>query len=106
MKSIELSAIGKPGPAAEPTAAPKPEALKAAREFESIFLRTLLSSLEKTTKSTGGGSLSAGQSAYGGMVVSAMADAMTSAGGIGLAEIIVKAMTHDQAAPPSGKGTQ
>jgi len=103
MKPIAPSAVGATTPQAEPKAAPKPAALEAAREFESIFLRTLLSSLEKTTKPASGGSLSAGQSAYGGMVVSAMADAMTSAGGIGLAEIIVKAMTQRDGPP---KGTQ
>jgi peptidoglycan hydrolase FlgJ len=106
MKPIDSSTIAKPAVAAEPTATPKPEVLKAAREFEAIFLRSLLSSLEKTTKTSGGGSLSAGQSAYGGMVVSAMADAMTSAGGIGLAEIIAKAMTVEANAPPTDKGTQ
>ena len=105
MNPLEASTMAKLLPAAETPAAPKPEVLKAAREFESIFLRTLLSSLEKTTK-TSGGSLSAGQSAYGGMVVGAMADAMSSAGGIGLTEVIVKAMTHQAAPPPSGKGTQ
>lgn len=106
MKPVELSAIPKAAVTVEAPPQPRADALKAAREFESIFLRSLLSSLEKTTKPASGGSLSAGQSAYGGMVVSAMADAMTQAGGIGLAEIIVKAMTHEATPPPAGKSSQ
>ncbi len=67
--------------------------LKVAREFESIFLRSLLSPLEKTTQVGKGGSLAAGQSAYGSMVVGAMADTMSTVGGIGLAEVITRALT-------------
>ncbi|MGC4092271.1 MAG: rod-binding protein [Polyangiaceae bacterium] len=68
------------------------EILKAAREFEAIFLRTLLAPLEKTTQVGKGGSMSAGQSAYGSMVVGAMADTLSSQGGIGLAEVIARAL--------------
>lgn len=70
---------------------PKPEVLKAAREFEAIFLRSLLSPLEKSTQLSGRSQV-AGQSAYGSMVVGALADSMSSAGGIGLTDIIAKAM--------------
>ena len=45
-----------------------PKALKAAKDFEAIFLRTLLSSLEKTTSINGGASKpTTGQSTYGSM---------------------------------------
>jgi Rod binding domain-containing protein len=72
-----------------------PQALKAAKDFEAIFLRTLLSSLEKTTSVKGGGKLDTGQSTYGSMVVGAMADQISSTGGIGLADIIAKSLaTH------------
>jgi Rod binding domain-containing protein len=74
----------------------KQEILKAAREFESIFLRSLLAPLEKTTQMGKSGSLSAGQSAYGSMVVGAMADTMSNVGGIGLAEVIARALNGSQ----------
>jgi Rod binding domain-containing protein len=74
----------------------KQEILKAAREFESIFLRSLLAPLEKTTQVGKSGSLSAGQSAYGSMVVGAMADTLSNVGGIGLAEVIARALNGSQ----------
>jgi Rod binding domain-containing protein len=70
-----------------------PKALKAAKDFEAIFLRTLLSSLEKTTSVKGGGKLDTSQSTYGSMVVGAMADQISQGGGIGLAEIVAKSLT-------------
>ena len=86
--------------AAEPK--PTAEMVKVAREFESIFLRALLTPLEKATKMSGNPMSQAGQSAYGGMVVGAMADSMSASGGIGLAEVIAKAMAQHQS---SGKET-
>jgi Rod binding domain-containing protein len=82
---------------AEPAADPK--ALKAAKDFEAIFLRTLLSSLEKTTSVSGGGKLSTGQSTYGSMIVGAMADQISGTGGIGLADIVAKSLAAHSPAP-------
>lgn len=76
-----------------------PKALKAAKDFEAIFLRTLLSSLEKTTSINGGGKLNTGQSTYGGMVVGALADNISSSGGIGLADIVAKSLATHMSAP-------
>jgi len=76
-----------------------PKALKAAKDFEAIFLRTLLSSLEKTTSINGGGKLNTGQSTYGGMVVGALADNISASGGIGLADIVAKSLATHMAAP-------
>jgi Rod binding domain-containing protein len=70
-----------------------PKALKAAKDFEAIFLRTLLSSLEKTTSMSGGGKLDTGQSTFGSMVVGAMADQISGSGGIGLADIVAKSLS-------------
>lgn len=76
-----------------------PKALKAAKEFEAIFLRTLLSSLEKTTAVSGGGKLNTSQSTYGSMVVGALADNISSTGGIGLADIVAKSLSSHGSAP-------
>ena len=82
--------------AIKPEAPVDPKALKAAKDFEAIFLRTLLSSLEKTTSMSGGANKpTTGQSTYGSMVVGALADNISGSGGIGLADIVAKSLsTH------------
>jgi Rod binding domain-containing protein len=85
--------------AAKPAEQADPKALKAAKDFEAIFLRTLLSSLEKTTAVSSGGKLSTSQSTYGSMVVGAMADQISGAGGVGLAEIVAKSLSAAGQAP-------
>jgi flagellar protein FlgJ len=66
------------------------EQRKAAQQFEAIFLRQLLGSLEKA----GGfaGSSDSGSAIFGSMMVSALADNAAASGGIGLADIIFQAM--------------
>jgi Rod binding domain-containing protein len=92
LNALHGATAAKPEPA-------DPKTLKAAREFEAIFLRTLLSSLEKTTSVKGGGKLDTGQSTYGSMVVGAMADQISQGGGIGLADIVAKSLTAHGTAP-------
>jgi len=94
----------KSGAAAKQAEPVDPRALQAAKDFEAIFLRTLLSSLEKTTSVSGSGRLDTGQSTYGGMVVGALADNISGSGGIGLAEIVAKSLsTHLSSAPAEPK---
>ena len=76
-----------------------PKALKAAKDFEAIFLRSLLSSLEKTTAVSGGGKLNTSQSTYGSMVVGALADNISGSGGIGLADIVAKSLSAHVTSP-------
>jgi Rod binding domain-containing protein len=76
---------------------PTPEQQKAARDFEAIFLRQLLSSLEKGSGVSGG--QSSGGAVFRSMMVSAMADKAAEGGGIGLSELILKAML-----PPTPPG--
>jgi peptidoglycan hydrolase FlgJ len=78
---------------------------KAAKEFEGVFLRQMLSALERTTKATEKGSSLAGQQAYGSMVVDAMANAMSDAGGIGLGSVLTKALIQKVSAQGSSKDT-
>ena len=85
--------------AAKAAEAVDPKALKAAKDFEAIFLRTLLSSLEKTTAVSGGGKLNTSQSTYGSMVVGALADNISASGGIGLADIVAKSLAAHGAHP-------
>ena len=103
--SLPISALhALQGPAAAKQAEPvDAKALQAAKDFEAIFLRTLLSSLEKTTSISGGGKLNTGQSTYGSMVVGALADKVSTGGGIGLADIVAKSLSshlHPQSAEP------
>jgi Rod binding domain-containing protein len=70
-----------------------PEKLRLAREFEQIFIRKMLSSLEKSGQGENG-KAAAGGSAYGSMVVSALAEAVSKGGGVGLAEVIARAASQ------------
>jgi Rod binding domain-containing protein len=80
-----------------------PKVLKAAKEFEAIFLRTLLSSLEKTTSMSGGANKpTTGASTYGSMVVGALADNISGSGGIGLAGIVAKSLSSHVPASAAG----
>jgi flagellar protein FlgJ len=72
------------------------EQRKAAQQFEAIFLRQLLGSLEKAGGF--GGSSDSGSAIFGSMMVSALADSAAASGGIGLADIIFQAMMPP--APP------
>jgi len=58
----------------------------AARQFEAVFLRQMLSSLERTTSTPAG--KEAGSNLYGSMMVDAVADAISRAGGMGLASML------------------
>lgn len=72
--------------------APDPKLLKAARDFEAIFVRQMLKSVEKTTAAGAGAAKSAGQSTYGSMIVDSLTESITSAGGMGLSEMIARSM--------------
>lgn len=75
-----------------------PEKLRLAREFEQIFIRKMLSSLEKSGKATSGSS-SSSNDAYSSMVVSALAEAVSNAGGVGLADVIARSASLPSSAP-------
>src|SRR5882724_3935694 len=80
--------------------APDPKVLKAARDFEAIFVRQMLKSLEKTTAAGCGTQASAGEKTYGSMIVDTLSESMSKAGGLGLAEVIAKsfAVQHPELA--------
>ncbi len=71
---------------------------KAAREFEAIFLRQMLSSINKTSKISG--KPEGSSSVYSSMVTDAMAEAITSGGGLGLADKIMAATLKVSDAKP------
>jgi peptidoglycan hydrolase FlgJ len=105
MSSVILPAgvappISSSAPAAPAHASPagaKPEVARAAREFEAIFLRQILTSLEKSGH-MGGGTASTGSDVYGSMMVGALADAVANAGGVGLAKYVTTSLAHTPAA--------
>jgi flagellar protein FlgJ len=78
--------------AVEPTA----EQRRVAQEFEAIFMRQLLGSMEKSGGIAGGSDH--GAAMYRSMMVGAMADNAAQAGGIGLSELVLKAMLPPTAA--------
>jgi Rod binding domain-containing protein len=89
--------------------APDPKLLKAARDFESIFVRQMLKGLEKTTAAGASTQSSAGEKTYGSMIVDTLSESIQKAGGLGLADVIAQsmAMSHPSlraggAPPPAG----
>jgi flagellar protein FlgJ len=94
---MNISSIGSltAGQQKADTVEPTAEQRKAARDFEAIFLRQMLSGLEKSSGLSGSGK-STGAEIFGSMMVGALADTAAEGGGIGLSELILKAML-----PPS-----
>jgi flagellar protein FlgJ len=97
--AAEAARADQPGP-------PKPELVKAAREFEAVFLRLILAPLEKATQ-VGKGQGASGGDAYGSMVVGALADSLSAAGGLGMADVIVESFSRPESAkrPEIGRAT-
>jgi peptidoglycan hydrolase FlgJ len=67
---------------------------KAARDFEAILLRSLLEPLQKSFSKIAGEADSAGQEDYQYMGTEALASAMVSSGGLGIADMITKQLTR------------
>jgi Rod binding domain-containing protein len=86
------------------TAKLDPKLAKIAQEFESIFLRNLLKPLEKSGQmGKEGSTVTSGSSVYGSMMVGALADSASSGGGIGLAHLVLEALTRGAAHTPGQK---
>jgi peptidoglycan hydrolase FlgJ len=95
---MNISSIGSltAGQQKADTVEPSAEQRKAARDFEAIFLRQMLSGLEKSSGLSGSGK-SSGAEIFGSMMVGALADTAAEGGGIGLSELILKAMLPSSA---------
>lgn len=76
---------------ASPTADPTPpyKLVKAAKQFEALLLNTLLAPMEKSFSSLPGQKDVAGADDYAAMSTQALAAAMTAAGGLGIARMII-----------------
>jgi len=100
-----IAAINSATTAAPAQEAPDPKALQAARDFEAIFVRQMLKSLEKTTAAGAGTQASAGEKTYGSMIVDTLSESISKAGGLGLADVIAKSLIaeHPTAAAKSVK---
>jgi peptidoglycan hydrolase FlgJ len=100
---MTLAAIGNLTPQHQTTDADEKsvaEARQVAQQFEAIFLRQLLGALEKT-----GGQGSQGAAIYKSMMVGALADSASANGGIGLADVIFKAMLPPALASSAAAGS-
>jgi len=86
--------------------APDPKLVKAAKDFEAIFLRQMLKQLEKTTAAGCGAQASAGQGTYGSMIVDSVAESISKAGGLGLADVIAKSLAVEHPSLTQAKATQ
>jgi Rod binding domain-containing protein len=63
---------------------------KAARDFEALLLRSLLEPLQKSFSKISGEASSAGQDDYQYLGTEALASALASSGGLGIASMITK----------------
>lgn len=81
---------GNPEPSFAELAKTHPDVAEAAQQFEAVFLKQLLSSVEKVS-STGGGSDTQG-AIVGSMMTGALSEQLSAGGGIGLSEVILRAM--------------
>lgn len=98
---MKLPAIGNLTPPHQASDADEQQvaaARKVAQQFEAIFLRQLMGTLEK---SGGFGGSSTGAGVYKSMMVGALADSTAEGGGIGLADVVFKAMMPQAAAAPT-----
>ena len=98
--SINAAAAG----AATKPDAPDPKVVKAAKDFEAIFVRQMLKSLEKTTAAGCGTQASAGEKTYGSMIVDTLSESISKAGGLGLADVIARSMAIQHPSPASKAG--
>jgi Rod binding domain-containing protein len=95
IKPVDLpaSALGAATPAHPPPPAKASEkALKAAREFESMLLRHMLESMQKTAEM---GGKKQTNSAYQSMAMEALADGIEHGGGLGLADLVAHTMESE-----------
>lgn len=91
MKLAALTGLAAVKPEAA-DAADKRKLAEAARAFEGMLIRQMLTSLEKTTQMSGSKALGS-QTAYSSMMVDALSDAIARAGGLGLADSLGATLT-------------
>ncbi len=95
--AVTASGLDAPSTSAQNTAAIQ----QAAREFEAILLREMLKTI-KDCGNLGSSASSSGQAIYGSMVVETVANTVSRAGGLGMADLIGDLLNaQDRAAAPS-----
>jgi flagellar protein FlgJ len=90
--------------------APAAATIKAAREFEAIFLQQLIQSMRQASPTAASGMLSGKKTrVYQDMLDQEMAKAMARSGGLGIADFMIRDMTRRQgpaakkdSSPPGG----
>lgn len=94
-----------PSPSAASEAVPavvpnKPDAklVEAARQFEAIFVRKMMASMETSSGITG--QKQPGSDIYGSMITGALADAATQGDGMGLSALILESLSQKLPAQP------
>ena len=95
--------IAAPSAQGAPNQKADPKLEKVAHEFEAIFLRNLLKPMEEAGSMGKQASVSSGSGVYGSMMVGALADSASQGGGIGLAHVVLEALTRGAAAQKTSK---
>lgn len=92
---------GAPLPASPTAGAPSDELRRIAEEFESVFIAQMLAPMFQGIETDGLGGGGIGEEMFRPMMIEQYADAIAKAGGIGLADHVVREFVRMQAAPPS-----
>jgi flagellar protein FlgJ len=90
MKTANLPAVVAGASAARPT--PNSKILHAAREFEALLLANLLGPLERSFSAISGDAGVPGSEAYQSLGMQALAGALASRGGIGIADMVSRSL--------------
>lgn len=92
---------GAPLPTLSSRPQPAPEVLRAAQEFESMFLSEMLAPMFENLDTDGLGGGGIGEQMFRPMLVERYAEAIAKSGGVGLADAIVRELNRLQMAAPS-----
>jgi Rod binding domain-containing protein len=80
--------------------------LHAAHEFEAVLLNTLLGSLEHSFASLPGKDPETGSDNYQYLGMQALASSLAARGGVGIASMIVRSLSHPRSGEANGPGQQ
>jgi Rod binding domain-containing protein len=102
MQAIGIGAERVAGPAG--VAAPQPRLVRAAHEFEAMMMKELLKPMTGEDADSGDGD-SGSTGALGEFASEALGQALSSSGGFGIANEIVRSISHSGNQHPTGKVT-
>ncbi len=106
MADAPIPLAGAPLPMRAPAAAPQDEIRRVAAEFETIFIGQMLAPMFAGLKTDGLGGGGAGEEMFRPMLIERYAEALSRAGGVGIADSIVAELTRMQSQQRADLGVE